>query len=146
VVIYTWQPEQRLRRPFSSICVQDLTSNFQDANRAMLEENAQNQTANQKKRWESELFLSWYSQSAKVEGLDPGFSRVLKVQGLDPGFLLPSSMLFINVRQKSWAFSVGAFFPVVFVWFEKSIPGSGLLYRFLLISQLLRMLIIIYKP
>ncbi len=48
-----------------------------------------------------ELTLSWYSQSAKVEGLDPGFSRVLKVQGLDPGFLLPSSMLFINVRQKS---------------------------------------------
>jgi hypothetical protein len=49
-------PEQKLRRLFSSSCVQDLhiqrnCSNFQaqDANKAMIEENAGNPIANQKK-------------------------------------------------------------------------------------------------
>jgi hypothetical protein len=44
--------EQRLRRLLSSVCVQNLksnSSNFQDANRAIIVENAGNQTANQKK-------------------------------------------------------------------------------------------------
>ncbi len=29
----------------------------------------------------------WNSQSTKVQGLDPGFSRAFQVEGLDPGFL-----------------------------------------------------------
>ncbi len=78
------------------------------------------------------VLLRWNSQSSKVEGLDPGFSRVLKIQGLDPGFLLPSSMLFINNDEKSRDFSSGVFFIVLFVWFQKSIPESGFLFRFLL--------------
>ncbi len=55
---------------------------------------------------------SWYSQSWKVQGLDHGLSQVLKVQGLDPGFL-PSSMVFIDIRQKSRDFSFGAFFHAI---------------------------------
>jgi hypothetical protein len=54
--------------------------------------------------------LRCYSQASKFEDLDPGFSRVLKVEGLDPGFLPLSSMLLINIRQKSRDFLIGAFF------------------------------------
>ena len=35
----------------------------------------------------SETSLRWNSQSSKVLGLDPGFSRAFQVEGLDPGFL-----------------------------------------------------------
>jgi hypothetical protein len=71
----------------------------------------------------------------KVEDLDPGFSRVLKVQGLDPGFLLPSSMVFLNIRQKSRYFSFGAFFSHFLSGFKNPYLSPDFCIEFCLFSS-----------
>jgi hypothetical protein len=57
--------------------------------------------------------MRWNSQSSKVEGLDPGFSRDFQVEGLDPGFLFAIhkhqakiSRFFIGYYVFLWIFAV----------------------------------------
>jgi hypothetical protein len=55
---------------------------------------------------------SYHSQTSKVEGIGHGFFRVLKNQGLHPTFFLPSSLLYIEVRQNLDIFILNIFYFV----------------------------------
>ncbi len=76
------------------------------------------------------IFQSWYSQSTKIQSLDPRFSQVFKVQGLNPGFLFPSSMLFINIRQNLETFHLAHFLPHFLSGFKNLYRGLDFCFDF----------------
>jgi hypothetical protein len=56
----------------------------------------------------------WNSQSSKVLGLDPGFSRAFEVKGLDPGFIFAIHECLSKISR----FFIGRIFSYGFLLFS----------------------------